>query len=279
MTYKSILTVLTDTTLADGPIEQAVAMADRMDAHVEAFCLGVDRTQAGSYYAGANALVLQDMLSRAQAEAVEILEYAKAKLAKSGVRWNAENGVAQLPDLGRQVAMRAQFCDVAVLAKPYGPEHGIEIEPVVEAAMFEGHAPVIVVPDGAKPNPAPETIVVAWNESDEALRAIRLALPILQSARHVRITVIDPPAHSAERSDPGGPLSQMLARHGVTCEIDVLSKTMPRISDVLNRHVSDQGADMLVMGAYGHSRLREAILGGATRNMLELANVPVLMAH
>jgi nucleotide-binding universal stress UspA family protein len=91
--------------------------------------------------------------------------------------------------------------------------------------------------------------------------------------------VIDPPTHGQDRSDPGGPLSQMLSRHGVHCEIDVLSKTMPRVSDILNRHVTDVDADMVVMGAYGHSRLREAILGGATRYMLEQAKVPVFMAH
>jgi nucleotide-binding universal stress UspA family protein len=71
----------------------------------------------------------------------------------------------------------------------------------------------------------------------------------------------------------------MLSRHGVSCEIDVLSKSLNRVSDVLNRHITDTGADLLVMGAYGHSRFREAILGGATRNMLEHATVPVFMAH
>ena len=120
---------------------------------------------------------------------------------------------------------------------------------------------------------------MAWNESRESLAAIRAALPFLTAAKLVRICVIDPPEHGPERSDPGGMLSQMLARHGVHCEIDVLSKTLPRVSDVLSRHVVDTDAQMLVMGAYGHSRFREAILGGATRNMLEKAPVPVLMAH
>ena len=71
----------------------------------------------------------------------------------------------------------------------------------------------------------------------------------------------------------------MLVRHGVKAEITVLAKTMPRVSDVLLRHARDMNADMIVMGAYGHSRFREAILGGATRNMLENAKIPVLMAH
>jgi len=100
-----------------------------------------------------------------------------------------------------------------------------------------------------------------------------------QSADNVHVVVIDPPQHGPNRSDPGGALSQYLARHGVKTEIDVLSKTMPRVSDVLCRHVQDLDADMIVMGAYGHSRFREAILGGATRNMLEQAEVPVFLAH
>ncbi|MFV2033667.1 MAG: universal stress protein, partial [Halocynthiibacter sp.] len=109
--------------------------------------------------------------------------------------------------------------------------------------------------------------------------AVRAALPLLIAAEIVNITVIDPPVHGPDRSDPGGALSQMLARHGVNAEISVLAKTLPRVADVLTRHVRDIDADFLVMGAYGHSRFREAILGGATRNMLEQAEVPVLMAH
>jgi len=95
----------------------------------------------------------------------------------------------------------------------------------------------------------------------------------------VDITVIDPPSHGPERSDPGGQLGQWLARHGVRTEVTVLAKTLPTAADVLQRHVEETATDMVVMGAYGHSRLREAILGGATRQMLETAKVPVLMAH
>jgi nucleotide-binding universal stress UspA family protein len=71
----------------------------------------------------------------------------------------------------------------------------------------------------------------------------------------------------------------MLARHGVRADISILAKTMPRVSDVLARHVRETEGDLIVMGGYGHSRFREAILGGATRDMLEIAEVPVLMAH
>ena len=279
MTYKSLLTVLTDDKIADAPLNHMIALAEAQDAHAEALCLGVDRTQTGYYYAGASAMVLQETLSRANAEAAELLAKANKVLGQSGVRWSAEEGIAQIADLGRHVAYRARFADLVVMPHPYGENRGAEVEPVIEAAMFDAGVPVLVVPDKGTPKPAPKTVLVAWNESRESLRAIKLALPFLAAADCVRIVVIDPPAHGPERSDPGGMLSQMLARHGAQCEIDVLSKTMPRVSDILNRHAADTGADMIVMGAYGHSRFRGAILGGATRNMLEKSDVPVFMAH
>ncbi|OUS34356.1 universal stress protein [Rhodobacterales bacterium 56_14_T64] len=279
MSYKSLLTVLTATETAAPPLTQITALADQFDGHVEALCLGVDRTQTGYYYAGANALVLQESLSRAKEEASVVQAHAEAELAISGATWSADSGIAQIADLGRHVAQRARFSDLVVLGKPYGRDRNVEAEPIVEAALFEGHAPVLMVPDQANVVSQPKTVMVAWNESVEALTAIRKALPFLIGAELVRVVVIDPPKHGPERSDPGGMLSQMLARHGVTCEIDVLSKTLSRVSDILNRHAVDTGSDMIVMGAYGHSRFREAILGGATRNMLEQAKVPVFMAH
>ncbi|MEP3332510.1 universal stress protein [Sedimentitalea sp.] len=279
MAFKSLLTVLTGLEDADPALRQIIALAGAQDAHAEALCLGVDCTQTGYYYAGANAMLLQETLTRANAEAAEILAHANDVLGKSGVMWSADDGVAQIADLGRHVAHRARFSDLVVLSRPYGENRGAAAEPIVEAALFEGHAPVLVVPDEGEPLTTPKNILVAWNQSVEAMRAIRRALPFLRAADLVRIVVIDPPTHGPERSDPGGLLAQMLARHGVTCEIDVLSKSTNRVSDALNRHAVDTSADLMVMGAYGHSRFREAILGGATRNMLEQAKIPVFMAH
>jgi nucleotide-binding universal stress UspA family protein len=111
------------------------------------------------------------------------------------------------------------------------------------------------------------------------MSAIRSALPLLKEAEATNIVVVDPPKHSSDRSDPGGELSQMLARHGVKPEISVIAQTMPKTSAVIARHCEDQEADLLVMGAYGHSRFREALLGGATRDMLETCAIPVLMHH
>ncbi|UWQ25460.1 universal stress protein [Leisingera aquaemixtae] len=279
MSYKSLLTVLTAAETATAPLAQVAALAEEFGAHADALCLGVDRTQTGYYYAGANAMVLQETLARAQDEAEAIQAGAVETLQRAGVPFATDSGVAQIADLGRHVARHARFSDLVVLGKPYGKEKRAEAEPIVESALFEGRAPVLVVPDKGEPLRRPKTVLVAWNESIEAMTAIRRSLPFLTGADLVRIAVIDPPQHGPERSDPGGMLAQMLSRHGVTCEIDVLSKTLTRVSDILNRHAADTAADLIVMGAYGHSRFREAILGGATRNMLEQAAVPVLMAH
>ncbi|MCV2882821.1 universal stress protein [Actibacterium sp. XHP0104] len=279
MAYKTILTVVTDADLTQSALDAAIAMANREDAHLDVLCLGLDRTQTGYYFAGANAVLLQETLQRAQHDATRIEEAVRKRMSGETMRWASETAVAQITALSPLIAGWARFADLVILPKPYGPNLGIEHETIVEAALFDGQVPVMIAPHGVDLARTGNRIAVAWNQSAEAMTAIRAALPLLAAADLVDITVIDPPQHGPDRSDPGGLLSQMLGRHGARTEITVLAKTMPRISDVLLRHVADMNADMVVMGAYGHSRFREAILGGATRNMLESATVPVLLAH
>jgi len=279
MTYNCLFSVLTDEALVDETLEHAVAMAAAYDAHLDVLCLGVDRSQTGYYYAGASAVVLQETITRAQEDAEAVERRVRARLQSESVLWASEKGVSQLADIGRHIDARARFSDLAILPQPYGEGRGAELEPATESVLFDGHVPALVVPDGAAAVPRPQRILIGWNESAEALAAIRAAMSLLQQAEEVHVAVIDPPAHSPSRSDPGGQLSQYLARHGVRVEIDVLSKTLPKVSDVLARHANDIQADLLVMGAYGHSRFREAIFGGATRSTLENATLPVLMAH
>ncbi len=279
MSYKTILTIVTDAEAARWQLDTAIAMTRRQDAHLDVLCMGVDRTQTGYYYAGATAFVQQETLDRAQEDAQAVETAVKNRLAGEDIRWASETLVVQIGAIATIVGLRARFADVVVMGRPYGKGRGQELEAVVEAALFEGQVPVLIVPDGYSGAVAAAKVVVAWNQSNEAMSAIRKALPVLKAADLVDITVIDPPTHGPERSDPGGQLSQMLARHGVHAEVSVLAKTMPRVSDVLNRHIRDTDANLVVMGAYGHSRFREAILGGATRHMLEMAEVPVLMAH
>ncbi|MEX5727728.1 nucleotide-binding universal stress UspA family protein [Rhodovulum iodosum] len=279
MEYKTILTILTDTDLKESALEPAITLARREDAHLDVLCLGVDRTQTGYYYAGTNAFIQQETLQKAQEDSEAMETAVKARLDHEGIAWACEAAVAQIAGLSHLVAQRSRFSDLVVMPRPYGEGRGIEDEAAVEAVLFDGHAPLLIVPEGSDTANIGQKIVVAWNMSAESLAAIKQSRPLLKAAEAVNIAVIDPPQHGADRSDPGGALSQMLSRHGVKAEISVLAKTMPRVSDVLRRHAQDIEADLIVMGAYGHSRFREAILGGATRHMLEFTEVPVLMAH
>ncbi len=276
MSYKTILTIISDADLSLSALETAIEVATQEQAHLEILCMGFDRTQTGYYYAGTNAMMMQETMARAQEDAKTVLDAVESRMKPEGIPWNAEAAVAQIAGISHIVAKHARFSDLVILPKPYGDNRGVEDEATLEAAMFNGKAPVLIENSG---DMAPKRIVVAWNQSAEALTAIRAALPLLQKADTVNIAIIDPPQHGPDRSDPGGALSQMLSRHGVRPEISVLAKTMPRVSDVLRRHAQDVKADLIVMGAYGHSRFREAILGGATRSMLEAVDTPVFMAH
>lgn len=279
MGYKSILTVITREGAVHGSLDAAIAVARREDAHLDILCLGIDRTQTGYYYAGASAVILQETLDRATKDAEALGEAVKAKMQGEEVIWACESAVAQIAGVTRLVSDRARFADIVVLPRPYGEDCGVEDEAILEAALFEGDAPVLMVPESGLPKDLGQRVVVAWNESAEALAAVRKSMPVLAKADLVDIAIIDPPQHGPDRSDPGGRLSQMISRHGVRAEVSVLAKTMTRVSDVLRRHALDRNADMIVMGAYGHSRFREAILGGATRNMLESCELPILLAH
>ncbi|HWL56052.1 MAG TPA: universal stress protein [Paracoccus sp. (in: a-proteobacteria)] len=277
MGYKSILTVLTD----EGQHQQldsAIAMTRREEGHLDVFCLGVDHTQSGYYYAGASAYVFQESIDKAIAAAGELEEKIRKRLSAEDIRWSVDSAVAQVGGLSTLVGMRARYSDLVVLSRPYCEGATQDAQAITEAALFEGSAPVLIVPDRLT-EPFGKKILIAWNQSSESLVAVRRALPLLQAAESVEITVVDPSPHGPERSEPGAALCQMLTRQGVKAEIAVLARTMPLISDILSRRATEIGADMIVMGAYGHSRFREAILGGATRSMLEKAKVPVLMAR
>ncbi|AZL58909.1 universal stress protein [Tabrizicola piscis] len=281
MAYKSLLTVATSIHGLLPVVSAAAQIAIANDAHLDSLSLGVDRTQIGYSYVGSGAVMIAAAMERAEEEARATAKALSAALGAQSpdLRSATDSAVTQLGALTDVVAARARYADLVVLPLPYGENRGVEDEAVIEAALFEGMAPVLIVPPKGMPTADPRRVVVAWNQSREALVATRRAMPFLRRAEAVSIVVIDPPTHGPERSDPGGLLCQMLVRHGVRAEVTVLARTLPRVSDVLARHLRDTNADLLVMGAYGHSRFREAILGGATRDMLEKAEVPVLLAH
>jgi nucleotide-binding universal stress UspA family protein len=278
MSYKTIFTVMTEFDANSPVLTQAVALAASQDAHLEVMCLGLDRSHTNYYEVGASAVILQNSIEETNAKADAILGETSEFLRGTNLRWNALSTIATIGDVTRSVAAIARFSDLAIVALPYAETARSDESVVLEAMLFDAACPTLVVPKGQHAAPA-ETVVIGWNESAEALRAVRSALPFLKQAKTVHIAIIDPPEYGPNRSDPGGALAVFLSRHGIGCDIQVMTRAGARVSERLQRHVTETGADLLVMGGYGHSRFREAVLGGATREMLEHSKVPVLMAH
>lgn len=282
MGYKSLLTIATDAHDLHASLTAAAELALQNDAHLDVLAMGIDLPQIGYAYLGAAPVLLEATFAEAEKAAADAAKAVKKCMDEQPqtLRWSLETAVVQLGTVPSFVAQQARFADLVVLGQPYGKMRSTAAEAVLEAVLFQARAPVLVVPDtGLAKDGSARKIVIGWNESREALAAVRSAMPMLRAAARVNIAVIDPPVHGAERSDPGGALCQMLVRHGVKAEVSVLAKSMPRVSDILARHVEDQDAGLLVMGAYGHSRFTEAILGGATRNALTSAKVPIFLAH
>ena len=150
----------------------------------------------------------------------------------------------------------------------------------IEGALFSSGRPALVVPAGTFPTLKPKRVMVAWDARLEAARAVREAIEILAAADDVRIVLVDPKADEADHgAEPGADVAAYLARHGVKVTVDRLPSQGMTVAEILRRHARDAGAELLVMGAYGHSRLRERIFGGTTRSMLEETTVPVFMAR
>lgn len=280
MDYKTINLVVTDID-SDGPaLAAASALAIRYRAHLDVQCIGIDPIRYDAMPMGGMMIVPDSVGIDVQKRADALLAWVKATIPAELDTVAMQAVVIQQMEFDREVARTARYADLVIASKAYGPQHSPVQVAVLESVLFNTGAPVLVVPDEKIDFSKPlGRLVVAWNETREALSAIRKALPLLIAASHVDIVVIDPAPHSPERSDPGGSVALMLTRHGVRAEVTILARSLPRVSDILARFATEHAVDAIVMGAYGHSRFREAILGGATRDMLETAKLPLIMAH
>jgi nucleotide-binding universal stress UspA family protein len=278
MSFKTIFTAITAFDESSPALAFAAAMTEAQDAHLEVLSLGIDRTPSTYYEIGSNAVVMHAAIEEAHARAAEIQSGVRDYLQSTNLRWDVINSIAAAAGVGRTVAIPARFADIGIVGLPYAENCSAADSLVLEGLLFEADCPVIVVPRGDA-TPRPDTITIGWNESAEAMRAVRASIPLLQKASAVHIAIVDPPETGPERSDPGGALAVFLSRHGIKSDIQVITRQGLRISERLSQHVTETGSDMLVMGGYGHSRFREAVLGGATREMLQHSQVPVLMAH
>lgn len=280
MAYKTISIILTDQAGDAAALRAALALAQREQAHLDVYCLGLDQVRYDAVPMGAAPVMSPSGAQEAQAQAEALAKWARTEAGDATCVTTVEPVTVMSLGLEPAIARLLRYSDLIVAAQPYGegsvPQHAT----IVEAALFGTGAPVLVVPRrDIDYTAAFDRPLIAWNESDECLATVRKSMDVLRAAGRTKIVLVDPPSHSAERSDPGGAVCIMLARQGVKSEVSILARTLPRVSEVVNRHAQEHSNDLIVMGAYGHSRFRQGIFGGATRDMLGAATVPVMMAH
>ncbi|EAR51252.1 Universal stress protein (Usp) [Oceanicola granulosus HTCC2516] len=276
----TLAVIATDTSSDRETVAAAVRIAEAEDAHLDIHGLGIEMVLPEAYVSGAAGVLARPDLAAAE-KRVEDLEAELQMLAPTTrAEVQVHRHVVLQDALASKVVELLRFADRAVLTAP-SPGEPLDQLQLVESALFAGRCPAVVLPTDPLPAaaPRPERVVLAWDDSDPALAAARAALPLMRRAGGVEVVLVDPPAQARDRSDPGGAIAQFLARHGLRVEVTVLARTRRRISDVLRRHVLETGADALVMGAWGHSRLREAVFGGTTRDLLADPPVPLWLAR
>jgi nucleotide-binding universal stress UspA family protein len=173
-------------------------------------------------------------------------------------------------------AQIARRFDLAVVGQAQR-EHGASDDLMIEGALFESGRPLVVVPYIQRRGLTLERVLLCWDGGRTAARAIGDAMPFLERAKAVDIVMIAEERKNDEIT--GATMSEHLARHGVAAQVKRLARGDIAIEDVILSYAADSGADFMVMGGYGHSRLREFILGGVTRGILASMTVPVLMSH
>ena len=172
-----------------------------------------------------------------------------------------------------QIARRFDLVVVGQAQRESGPADDL----LIEGALFESGRPLVVVPYIQRRGITLEHVLACWDGSRTAARAIGDAMPFLERAKAVEIVIVAEERKSEEMT--GANMSAHLVRHGVAASVKRVAKGDIAIQDALLSYAADSGADFMVMGGYGHSRLREFILGGVTRGILASMTVPVLMSH
>ena len=272
--------IITDTVRDAPALAAAAALAVRTDAELDVACLGVEPVPMDAVGMGASFNDSSVDRGEAQKQAETLARWARGVLP-SELRASVLAVTAPSFGLVSAVAQVARFSDLVVTARPYGPERARLAPLIAEALLYGTGAPVLVVPDADQTEwrrPL-RSLCLAWNNSPEAMRAARAALPFLRQAIQVDVAVVGLPAHGSGDPSSLNALLRWLGRHGVEAEVAALTRTERRKAYVLAHFAADRGCEALVMGAYGHSRLREMLLGGTTRDLLAEVPLPLIMAH
>jgi nucleotide-binding universal stress UspA family protein len=283
-----ILVPLDGTEASKSALETAFAVGREVAAHVTVLHVRPDPKDAVPLLGeGMSGSMIEEMIEIAETEAANRAAKARAMFDSLCAEHNVPLSDEPSPgesvsaswteEIGREdevTAWRGRLSDMVVLSRPT-PDSDVSASMTLNAALFETGRPALIVPPGGAA-PIGRKVAVSWNGSAQAARAVASAMPIIAGSGGVVIFS----AESDQTSVSVAPeLATYFAWHGVTAETRVFSASPRAVGEVLLKECIDAGADLLVMGAYTHSRMRQLILGGVTRHVLENATVPLFMAH
>ena len=257
--------------------DYAISVANRLEAHITgiaiAFVPNIQR--AGTAYLSVEKIEALQRDNEAAAET--IVEWFAAATASAGI--SAEKRIlrANMSDAADQFGRIARRFDLAIVGQ-VEPDGSPVQAMVCESTLFESGRPMIIVPYIQTAPLKLDRIMVCWDGSRPAARAIADAMPLLKRAGTIEVVSVTSERGKQDEIE-GADIGHHLARHGLKVEVTRITRGELDVEDVLLSHAADSDADFMVMGGYGHSRLREFVLKGVTRSMLRTMTVPTLMSH
>jgi nucleotide-binding universal stress UspA family protein len=257
-------------------VDVAVALAAKHEAHLTGLHLTREPRLPGYVDFQLSPDFLEEQRRHFEALARQAEERFHDRARRRGIRgeWRVETG-----DIVRTTKVHARYADLTIVGQGRDLVNAPpDLAFLPEELVLGVGRPVLVVPRYGTFETVGERVLIAWNGTREATRAVHDAIPLLKVARKVTVFSIDPGRDSDQRV-PGADIALHLARHGVSAEADHTAGLDIAVGDLLLSRAADLGADLIVMGAYGHTRVREMVLGGATRDVLHNMTVPVLMSH
>lgn len=281
MTYKTILVHVDGSPQAGERIRIAAELALENEAHL----IGSALTDVvpSIYYIGGGFDITDPSLPARVEAAREAAEESLQRFEEQARRIGVTSVERRLDDNAAWdgFTLQARYCDLVVIGQSIaGPDAPASVGDFAEQVVMNSPRPVLVIPAAGHAAPVGKRVLIAWNASMEAARAVASAMPILRRAKQVDLAVFNPERepYDAHGAEPGADIALFLARHGVRVEVKRQTVAAP-VGEALMSTAADLSSDLIVMGAYGHSRFREMMLGGATRTALQSTTVPVLMMH
>lgn len=275
-----ITDIVTNLSVRDGgkPAgDYAVSVASMLDAHVTGIAIAFDPRIPTSALGYLPVDIADEQRRDNEIAARAAMERFSETSARACVTAEPRLVSTTLADAGKAFGRIARRFDLAVVdqAKPNGSAVDATIP---EGAMFESGRPVIIVPYIQTAPLTLDRVMVCWDGSRAAARAVADAMPLLERAKNVEVVIVTN-ERGKQKELEGADIGQHLARHGIKVEVTRIMRGDLDVADALLSHSADSGADFIVMGGYGHSRLREFVLGGVTRKILQCMPVPALMSH